>query len=158
MPEAAVCPILCTPSAIATAIALRLTLRPISFCQFGIQCLQNERALRRGAGTNWLQVDLDKALQSAHGMPMEQYQAFGYFDVIGSDTHRRYRIFKGRFGNVKELSENDRPDIGGCFFPEGGLVADDCMLAGLFFSLASSPTEHGFQLTRSGSVHRLTFI
>ena len=59
----------------------------------------------------------------------EQYEAFGYFDVIGSDTHRRYRIFKGRFGNVKELSENDRPDIGRCFFPEGGLVAGDCMLA-----------------------------
>jgi hypothetical protein len=59
----------------------------------------------------------------------EQYQAFGYFDVIGSDTHRRYRIFKGRFGNVKELGENDRLDIGRCFFPEGGLVAGDCMLA-----------------------------
>ena len=54
---------------------------------------------------------------------------FGYFDVIGSDTHRRYRIFKGRLGNVKELSENDLPDIGRCFFPEGGLVAGDCMLA-----------------------------
>jgi hypothetical protein len=59
----------------------------------------------------------------------EQYEAFGYFEVIGSDTHRRYRIFKGRFANVRELSGDDRPDTGRCFFPKGGLVAGDCMLA-----------------------------
>jgi hypothetical protein len=53
----------------------------------------------------------------------EQYQAFGYFDVTGSDTHRRYRIFHGRFGNVRELSENGSPKIGRCFLPEGSLVA-----------------------------------
>ena len=59
----------------------------------------------------------------------EQYEAFGYFDVTGSDTGRRYRVFHGRFGNVRELGPNDRVNIGKCFLPEGGLVAGDCMLA-----------------------------
>jgi hypothetical protein len=31
--------------------------------------------------------------------------------------------------NVRELGANDRPHIGKCFLPEGGLVAGDCMLA-----------------------------
>ena len=59
----------------------------------------------------------------------EQYEAFGYFDVTGSDTGRRYRVFHGRFGNVRELGPNDRVNIGKCFLPEGNLVAGDCMLA-----------------------------
>ena len=59
----------------------------------------------------------------------EQYEAFGYFDVTGSDTGRRYRVFHGRFGNVRELGPNDRVNIGKCFLPEGDLVAGDCMLA-----------------------------
>jgi len=59
----------------------------------------------------------------------QQYEAFGYFDVSGSDTGRRYRIFHGRFGNVRELGRNDRVSIGKCFLPEGDLAAGDCMLA-----------------------------
>lgn len=59
----------------------------------------------------------------------EQYEGFGYFDVTGSDTGRRYRVFHGRFGNVRELGPNDRVNIGKCFLPEGDLVAGDCMLA-----------------------------
>jgi hypothetical protein len=59
----------------------------------------------------------------------EQYEAFGYFDVTGSDTGRRYRVFHGRFGNVRELGPNDPMNIGKCFLPEGDLVAGDCMLA-----------------------------
>jgi hypothetical protein len=68
-------------------------------------------------------------LQNLSARQREQYQAFGYFDVTGSDTGRRYRIFYGRFGNVRELGRNDRPDIGKCFLPDGDLVAGDCMLA-----------------------------
>ena len=59
----------------------------------------------------------------------QQYEAFGYFDVTGSATGRRYRIFHGRFGNVRELGPNDRVSIGKCFLPEGDLAAGDCMLA-----------------------------
>ena len=59
----------------------------------------------------------------------EQYRAFGYFDVTGSDTGRRYRIFHGMFSNIRELGADDRLEIGKCFMPEGDLVAGDCMLA-----------------------------
>jgi hypothetical protein len=59
----------------------------------------------------------------------EQYRAFSYFDVTGSDTGRRYRIFHGRFSNVRELGADGRLEIGKCFMPEGDLVAGDCMLA-----------------------------
>ena len=59
----------------------------------------------------------------------EQYREFGYFDVTGSDTGRRYRIFHGRFSNIRELGADGRLEIGKCFMPEGDLVAGDCMLA-----------------------------
>ncbi len=72
---------------------------------------------------------MDLLLKNLSARQREQYQAFGYFDVTGSYTGRRYRIFQGRFGNVRELGANDRPHIGKCFLPEGDLVAGDCMLA-----------------------------
>jgi hypothetical protein len=59
----------------------------------------------------------------------EQYEASRYFDVTGSDTGRRYRIFHGRYQNVRELGPNGRLGRGKCFLPQGALVAGDCMLA-----------------------------
>jgi hypothetical protein len=56
----------------------------------------------------------------------EQYDAFGYFDVVGSKTGRRYRIHHGTSRNVIEL---ERGGAGRCFMPKGELVAGDCMLA-----------------------------
>ena len=72
---------------------------------------------------------MELLLQNLSARQRQQYQTFGYFDVTGSDTGRHYRIFHGRFGNVRELGRNDRPEIGKCFLPEGNLVAGDCMLA-----------------------------
>ncbi len=68
-------------------------------------------------------------LRNLSARQVEQYKSFGYFDVVGSDSGRRYRIFHGRFGNVRELGPNDRLNIGKCFLPDGDLVAGDCMLA-----------------------------
>src|SRR5262249_62288880 len=48
----------------------------------------------------------------------EQYRAFGYFDVTGSDTGRRYRIFHGRVSNIKEIGRDRRPGIGKIVSPE----------------------------------------
>jgi len=87
--------------------------------------------------TRRLQRQLDQAerkgmellLKNLSTRQRQQYEAFGYFDVRGSDTGRRYRIFHGRFGNVRELGPNDRVSIGKCFLPEGDLAAGDCMLA-----------------------------
>jgi hypothetical protein len=72
---------------------------------------------------------MELLLKNLSARQRQQYEAFGYFDVSGSDTGRRYRIFHGRFGNVRELGPNDRVSIGKCFLPEGDLVAGDCMLA-----------------------------
>lgn len=72
---------------------------------------------------------MELLLKNLSARQRAQYQACGYFDVTGSDTGRRYRIFHGRFGNVRELGPNERLDIGKCFLPEGDLVAGDCMLA-----------------------------
>jgi hypothetical protein len=67
--------------------------------------------------------------ENLSALQRKQCQAFGYFDVTGSDTGRRYRIFHGRCRNVRELGPNGRPETGKCFLPQGDLVAGDCMLA-----------------------------
>ena len=58
-----------------------------------------------------------------------QFDAGRYFDVIGCDSGKRYRIRYGTVSNVRELDETGRPKFGWCFVPEGSLVAGDVMLA-----------------------------
>jgi len=58
-----------------------------------------------------------------------QFDAFRYFDVIGGDTGRRYRIRHGTATNVHEIDTEGRPIMGWCFIPLGSLVAGDVMLA-----------------------------
>ncbi|QOZ11624.1 hypothetical protein [Bradyrhizobium sp. CCBAU 51765] len=62
----------------------------------------------------------------------EQRAAFdtrGYFDVVGCDSGKRYRIRRGTSGNVNEIDEYGRLDRGWCFVPLGGLVEGAVMLA-----------------------------
>ena len=59
----------------------------------------------------------------------EQYDRYGYFDVTGGETGRRYRI-KNRFQvNVQQLDKKGRAVRLLCFMPEGELVLGDVMLA-----------------------------
>ncbi|MDA9506121.1 hypothetical protein XI09_16065 [Bradyrhizobium sp. CCBAU 11386] len=58
-----------------------------------------------------------------------QFDADGYFEVIGSHTGRRYRIHHGTVGNVLEVDEKGQPKIGWCFVPERTMLAGDVMLA-----------------------------
>jgi hypothetical protein len=58
-----------------------------------------------------------------------QFEANGYFDVIGCDSGRRYRIYHGTATNVIELDETGAQRTGWCFMPVGDLVAGDVMLA-----------------------------
>ena len=58
-----------------------------------------------------------------------QFDSEGQFDVIGSDSGRRYRISYGTAANVHEVDEAGRLGTGWCFVPEGGLVVGDIMLA-----------------------------
>ena len=57
-----------------------------------------------------------------------QYEAFGYFDAIGSITGKRYRIHHGNSRNVVQLGSGNLRS-GRCFAPRGDLVPGDCMLA-----------------------------
>jgi hypothetical protein len=58
-----------------------------------------------------------------------QFDAKRYFDVIGCDSGKRYRIHYGETTNVHEIGDDYLPSVGWCFMPEGSLVAGDVMLA-----------------------------
>jgi hypothetical protein len=60
---------------------------------------------------------------------LQQFEAGRYFDVIGCDTGKRYRIRYGRSMNVIELDAAGRPESGWCFVPDGYLAPGDVMLA-----------------------------
>jgi hypothetical protein len=57
-----------------------------------------------------------------------QFAADSCFEVVGSDTGKRYRIHAGAATNVCELDESGRPTLGLCFLPMGELPIGDVML------------------------------
>lgn len=59
----------------------------------------------------------------------EQFARKGYFEVVGSDSRKRYRIHAGASVNVCELDGRDCPQEGLCFMPIGALPIGDVMLA-----------------------------
>jgi hypothetical protein len=60
---------------------------------------------------------------------LAQYNANGYFDVIGCHSGKRYRIRHGTSMNVYEMDDYGRLRLGWCFVPKDALVAGDVMLA-----------------------------
>jgi hypothetical protein len=58
-----------------------------------------------------------------------QYVRRGYFEVIGGDTGKRYRIRRGSQLNVEEVDPKGRRVYLFCFMPEGGVPIADTMLA-----------------------------
>jgi hypothetical protein len=58
-----------------------------------------------------------------------QFAKESYFEVVGSDTGKRYRIHAGAATNVCELDESSRPTHGLCFLPMGELPIGDVMLS-----------------------------
>ena len=58
-----------------------------------------------------------------------QFAKSGYFEVIGGETGRRYRIYPGTVSNVCEVDGKDRPRTGLCFRTLGELPMGDVMLA-----------------------------
>jgi hypothetical protein len=59
----------------------------------------------------------------------EQFDTRGYFDVVGSQTGRRYRIKLGASTNIIELDSSGHPVARLCFVPSESLPAGDVMLA-----------------------------
>jgi hypothetical protein len=58
-----------------------------------------------------------------------QFDASKSFEVIGSDSGKRYRILYGTATNIQELDDAGQPVMGWCVIPSGHLVAGDVMLA-----------------------------
>jgi hypothetical protein len=58
-----------------------------------------------------------------------QFAEKGYFEVVGDDTGKRYRIYAGAATNVCEVDENGQPTLGLCFLPMGELRIGDVMLS-----------------------------
>jgi hypothetical protein len=60
---------------------------------------------------------------------LRSYEEHGYFDAIGADSGRIYRIHHGTQANVEQLDAAGRTVCAWCFGPEGYLVPGDVMLA-----------------------------
>jgi hypothetical protein len=58
-----------------------------------------------------------------------QFDAEGYFDVVGCDSGKRYRIHHGTSMNVHEMDDAGHSKSGWCFVPSRRLAAGDVMLA-----------------------------
>jgi len=59
----------------------------------------------------------------------EQFEALGYFDVVGSSSGTRFRIRHGSAMNIYELDSAGNPKTGWCLILLGNLVPGDVMLA-----------------------------
>lgn len=60
---------------------------------------------------------------------LAQFNACGYFDVIGRDTGKKYRVHYGSSMNIDELDEYGRPYICYCLVTDIALAPGDVMLA-----------------------------
>jgi hypothetical protein len=60
---------------------------------------------------------------------LAQFNANNYFDVIGGDSGKKYRIRYGSSMNVEELDDRGRPRACYCFLPDLQLVPGDIVLA-----------------------------
>src|SRR5258708_19707900 len=58
-----------------------------------------------------------------------QFDAQRYFDVVGCDSGKRYRIHYGAITNVHEIDDHNRLLVALCFLPEGPLVAGAGLLS-----------------------------
>jgi hypothetical protein len=53
-----------------------------------------------------------------------QFAEKGYFEVVGGDTGKQYRIYAGAATNVCEVDENGHLTVGLCFLPMGVVPED----------------------------------
>jgi hypothetical protein len=59
----------------------------------------------------------------------DQYEKHEYFEVVGGETGRRYRIRRGVQANIEQIDDEGRLERRICFMPDGELVVGDVMLA-----------------------------
>src|SRR6516164_6125893 len=85
-----------------------------------------------------------------------QFDDQDYFEVVGCDSRRRYRIYNRMTHrdttNVYELDDAGRCKVGWCFLPTGRLAAADIMLAQ---KIALETNEHNTLAVANGFPPRL---
>ena len=72
---------------------------------------------------------LQLLIENLSASQRDQYENHGYFDVIGRQTGKRYRIWHGSQTNVELLDSKGRCLYRLCFMPRGRLADGDVMLA-----------------------------
>jgi hypothetical protein len=105
--------------------------------------LSNPSPQRGISDPGWARVDMAEVRSHLHGEERsqdllrqwlspdqtEQYDKFQLFEVVGSDTGKRYLIFRGTTMNIVELAADKCVRRRWCFTPEGALATGDIMLA-----------------------------
>jgi hypothetical protein len=86
-----------------------------------------------------------------------QFAEKGYFEVVGGDTGKRYRIYAGAATNVCKVDENGHLTLGLCFLPMGELPIGDVMLSQKIAlesseSRALAVARSSFRMAGSGDV------
>lgn len=84
--------------------------------------------------TGWFRTAADLRaydLLKEHLTPQQQkhFDAYGCFDVVGSRSHKRYRIRIGTVFNVDEYAADGQYSRSWCFGPVGNLPIGDVLLA-----------------------------
>src|SRR4051812_26767404 len=60
---------------------------------------------------------------------LDQFDTYGWFEVVGGTTGKLYRVAYGTCANVFEVANNGILVTGLCFVPAGRLAEGDVMLA-----------------------------
>ena len=68
-------------------------------------------------------------LENLSAPQRHDYEAHGYFYVIGGKTGRRYRVHDRHLLNVVQLGPKGQRVARLCFFPKGDLPTGDVLLA-----------------------------
>jgi hypothetical protein len=72
---------------------------------------------------------IDRAGHDLAPQQRAQYKGSGSFEVTGSDSGTRYRIWRARQMNIEELDSDGNFAAIWCFLPKGWLPCGDVMLA-----------------------------
>jgi hypothetical protein len=91
----------------------------------------------RAIGNRYLEADCMQAETRGISLLKEwlsseqlaQYESYRYFDVIGEQSGKRYRIRYGTAMNIWEMDSRGRMIAGLCFVPDEASVVGDVMLA-----------------------------
>ena len=94
-----------------------------------IRALQGAQSRRRARFENRAIRGLTLMREWLSTHERRQLDSYDYFEVVGCDSGKSYRIQHGVCQNVLELDADGRPRMGWCFIPEGNLVPGDVMLA-----------------------------